>query len=278
MNNNLRDPFNLRRNLLTNNRGPAPSAAAALTQLNLLRTTATQVATQVSERVTETASEAIERGRQAVEDLNNSLREQREREQQARGKKTDDDSGSGNGSGDGDGDEDTDMSFTIPKNVPSFNNPQRALEDHLWGSTGVTARSPGQRGGPAGGIIGEGLGKVEGFLNPNRNTLPMYKDKPYAYPLSQRNRPLYKRKSCMAIALFLVVLVAYWVGFFGERPYDRLPSLKTSGWLQAEEAKAAKGNVDWLERRQRVVEAFELSWDAYDRYAWGKQHHPHVHD
>ncbi|ROW01645.1 hypothetical protein VSDG_02275 [Cytospora chrysosperma] len=266
MNNNFRDPFNLRRNLLTNNRGAAvPSAAAALTQLNLLRTTATQVATQVSERVTETANEAIERGRQAVEDLNNTLREQREREQQAKGKKTD-----------GDIDEDTDMSFTVPKNVPSFNNPQRALEDHLWGSSGVTARAPAQRGGPGGGgIIGEGLGKVEGFLNPNRNTLPMYKDKPYAYPLSQRNRPLYKRKSCMAIALFLVVLVAYWVGFFGEDAYDRLPSLKTSGWLQADEAKAAKGKIDWLERRQRVVEAFELSWDAYDRYAWGNdEFHP----
>ncbi|KUI62267.1 Mannosyl-oligosaccharide 1,2-alpha-mannosidase [Cytospora mali] len=265
MNNNLRDPFNLRRNLLlnnnnnNNNRGAAPTAAAALTQLNLLRTTASQVATQVSERVAETASEAIERGRQAVEELNNNLREQREREQQAKDKKTDED-----------------MSFTVPKNVPSFNNPQRALEDHLWGSSGVTARSSGQRGGPgAGGIIGEGLGKVDGFLNPNRNTLPMYKDKPYAYPLSQRNRPLYRRKSCMAIALFLVILVAYWYGLFGEEPYDRLPSLKTSGWLQAEEAKAAKGKVDWLERRQRVVEAFELSWDAYDRYAWGNdEFHP----
>ncbi|KUI66943.1 Mannosyl-oligosaccharide 1,2-alpha-mannosidase [Cytospora mali] len=231
----------------------------ARSTLNLLRTTASQVATQVSERVAETASEAIERGRQAVEELNNNLREQREREQQAKDKKTDED-----------------MSFTVPKNVPSFNNPQRALEDHLWGSSGVTARSSGQRGGPgAGGIIGEGLGKVDGFLNPNRNTLPMYKDKPYAYPLSQRNRPLYRRKSCMAIALFLVILVAYWYGLFGEEPYDRLPSLKTSGWLQAEEAKAAKGKVDWLERRQRVVEAFELSWDAYDRYAWGNdEFHP----
>lgn len=259
MNNNLRDPFNLRRSLLINNRGAAPTAAAALTQLNVLRTTASQVATQVSERVTETASDAIERGRQAVEDLNNTLREQREREQQAKGKKTDDE----------------DMSFTVPKNVPSFNNPQRALEDHLWAaSSGVTARAPGLRGavgGGGGGIIGDGLGKVEGFLNPNRNTLPMYKDKPFAYPASQRNRPLYRRKSCMAIALFLVVLVAYWCGFFGEEPYERLPSLKTSGWLQAEEA---KGKADWLERRQKVVEAFELSWDSYERYAWGKHHPP----
>lgn len=258
MNNNLRDPFNLRGNLLNkNNRGAPPTAAAALTQLSLLRATATQVATQVSERVTETANEAIERGRQAVEDLNANLREQREREQQARGKKSDEE----------------DMSFTIPKNVPSFNNPQRALEDHLWAASGVTARAPGNRGGAGGGIIGEGIGKVEGFLNPNRNTLPLYKDKPYAYPLSQRRRPFYRRKGCMAIALFLVVAVAYWFGFFGEEPYERLPSLKASTWLQAEEG----GKPDWLERRQRVVEAFELSWDSYERYAWGK-HHLHAHD
>lgn len=265
MNNNLRDPFNLRRNLLAsnnysnnnNNRGAAPNAAAALTQLSLLRVAASQVATQVSEKVTETASEAIERGRQAVEDLNNNLREQ----QVGKAKKSDED-----------------MSFTVPKNVPSFNNPQRALEDHLWGSSGVTARAPGHRAGlGGGGIIGEGLGKVDGFLHPNRNMLPMYKDKPFAYPPSQRNRPIYRRKSCMAIALFLVVLVAYWFGIFGDEPYERIPSLKTSGWLQAEEAKAAKGKVDWLERRQRVVEAFELSWDAYERYAWGKHHPPHLH-
>lgn len=248
MNNNLRDPFNLRRNLISNR---TPTAAAALTQLNLLRATATEVATQVTEKVQETAAEAIERGRQAVEDLNTNLRERELREQQAAGKK------------------DEDMSFAVPKNVPSFNNPQRALEDRVWGSTGVTARTAGHRGGAVGGIVGEGIGKVENFLNPNRNALPLYKDKPYGYPGSHRKRPFYRRKSCMAIALFLVVLVAYWFGIFGDEPYDKLPSLKTTDWLRADEKAAAKGKVDWLERRQRVVEAFELSWDDYERYGWG---------
>lgn len=255
MNNNLRDPFNLRRNL-TNNR--APTAAAALTQLSLLRATATQVATQVTEKVQETAAEAIERSRQAVEDLNTNLRERELRDQQAVGKRNED------------------MSFSIPKNVPSFNNPQRALEDRVWGSTGVTARTPGQRGGAIGGIVGEGLGRVENLLNPNRNSLPLYKDKPYGYPPSHRQRPFYRRKTCMAIALFLVVIVAYWFGIFGDEPYDRLPSLKTSDWLRADDKAAAKGKVDWLERRQRVVEAFELSWDAYERYAWGMYKVPSI--
>lgn len=282
MNNSLRDPFNLRRNLV-NNRGAAPTAAAALTQLNVLRETASQVANQVTERVAETAAEAIERGKQAVEDLNQNLREQRERALQ----KKDDDYTSYD---DVDDEKPTsvqvevaeeDMSFTVPKNVPSFSNPQRAIEDRLWASSGVTARTArgGGAGAGPGGIIGEGLDKFGGFLNPNKGTLPMYKDKPYAYPPSSRSRPFYRRKSCMAWALFLVVAVAYWLGLFSKGGYERIPSLRTSDWLKSD-SKTATGPANWLERRERVVEAFELSWDAYERYAWGMYspitHHQHA--
>lgn len=267
MNNSLRDPFNLRRNLLVNSR--APAAATAFTQLNLLRETASQVATQVTERVAETAAEAIERGKQAVEDLNQNLRDQRER---AKEKKDDDYSYDYEKHDDLDDEksdkDDRDMSFAVPKNVPSFTNPQRAVEDRLWSSSGVTARSARGGAGAGGGIIGDGLDKVGGFLNPNRGTLPMYKDKPYAYPPSSRARPFYRRKTCMAWALFLVLGVAYWLGFFGQDGYNRIPNLRTSDWLKAD-ANAPEGRVDWLERRDRVVEAFELSWDAYERYAWG---------
>jgi len=41
-------------------------------------------------------------------------------------------------------------------------------------------------------------------------------------------------------------------------------------WLQRSEESARK--IDWLSRRERVVEAFTLSWDAYERYAWGMLH------
>lgn len=270
MNNSLRDPFNLRRNLLVNGNGRAPAAQTAFTQLNLLRETASHVATQVTERVAETAAEAIERGKQAVEDLNQNLREQRER---AREKK-DDDYSPDYESIDEDGDEtegkdEEDMSFTIPKNVPSFTNPQRAVEDRLWSSSGVTARGGRGAAGAGSGIIGDSLDKVGGLLNPNRETLPMYKDKPYAYPPNTRTRPFYRRKSCMAWALFLVLAVAYWLGLFSKGGYEKIPSLRTSDWLNAEKnVPAAK--ADWQERRERVVEAFELSWDAYERYAWGR--------
>lgn len=269
MNNSLRDPFNLRRNILVN--GSTPAAATAFTQLNLLRETASHVANQVTERVAETAAEAIERGKQAVEDLNQNLRDQRER---AKEKKDDDYNYDHENQEDLDDEkEDKDMSFAVPKNVPSFTNPQRAVEDRLWSSSGVTARSARGGAGAGGGIIGEGLDKVGGFLNPNRGTLPMYKDKPYAYPLSSRSRPFYRRKTCMAWALFLVLGVAYWLGLFSKDGYDRIPKLRAGDWLQAD-AKAPQGTVDWLERRERVVEAFELSWDSYERYAWGMFHLP----
>lgn len=259
MNNHLRDPFNLRRNLL-NPANRAPGAANALAQLNILRTTASQVATQVTERVAETAAEAIERGKQAVEDL----REQRERGKE---KKDDDynqhnyDDNHNHSTQDPELDNEKDMSFTVPKNVPSFSNPQRALEDRVWGSSGVTARTA--RGGTGGGIIGEGLDKFGDFLNPNRGTLPLYKDKPYGYPPSSRSQPFYRRKRYMAWFLILVLAVAYWFGMFGQEA--RIPSLKSATWLKAE----GSGKVDWLERRERVVEAFELSWDSYKRYGWG---------
>lgn len=270
MNNSLRDPFNLRRNLLINS--SAPAAATAFTQLNLLRETASHVATQVTERVAETAAEAIERGKQAVEELNQNLRDQRERAKE----KKDDDYKHGYENQDDIDDEkdDKDMSFTVPKNVPSFTNPQRAVEDRLWSSSGVTARSARGGAGAGGGIIGEGFEKVGGFLNPHRGTLPMYKDKPYAYPPSSRPRPFYRRKTCMAWALFLVLAVAYWLGLFSKDGYDRIPKLRAGDWLQAD-ANAPAGKVDWLERRERVVEAFELSWDSYERYAWGMFHPLH---
>ncbi|KAF3764939.1 family 47 glycoside hydrolase [Cryphonectria parasitica EP155] len=249
MNNSLRDPFNLRRNLLDpTNRGPG--AANALTQLNLLRATASQVATQVTERVAETAAEALERGKQAVEDLNQNLRDQRER-----GKEKKDDDYNYNqphdGQGEGRSKDDEDMSFTVPKNVPSFTNPQRAIEDRLWSSSG----------------FGD-------FLNPNRAALPMYKDKPFAYPPSSRSRPFYRRKRYMAWFLFLVLGVAYWLGMFGKDGYERMPSFKSTSWLKSDESSTGD-KVDWLERRERVVEAFTLSWDSYARYGWGHDvYHP----
>ncbi|PFH60678.1 hypothetical protein XA68_10548 [Ophiocordyceps unilateralis] len=103
------------------------------------------------------------------------------------------------------------MSFSVPQNLPDFGAPHRDLEDRAWASVA-------RRGAGAGvGILNNVQDRVAGVFD--RESLPMYKDKPYT--------------------------------------------------------RTGRDGGDWLERRRHVVEAFELSWDAYERYAWGyDEYHP----
>lgn len=196
--------------------------------LSILKTTASRAAVDFTERAVEAGIHALEKSKQAVDDF--------------------------------------DMSFSVPKNVPSFSNPQRLVEDRVWGSSATA------RGGRASlhhnkhtGILG-GVQDRVGSLFDDRNGLPMYKDKPYAYPPSQRARPIWRRKRFLGFVLLLLSLL-YYFGAFG-RHHDTVVSAKPIwGWLTSgsEPEKVA----DWPKRRERVVEAFTLSWDAYERYAWG---------
>ncbi|KAM0564223.1 hypothetical protein ACHAPJ_000433 [Fusarium lateritium] len=135
------------------------------------------------------------------------------------------------------------MSFNMPRTVPSFDSRQRELEDRFWGS-----------------------GKSS-----NKSSLPMYKDKPYASPYDDEERPFYKRKRVLGIIALIVLTLIYWTGSSSK------PSTKrtvTTDWSYVGLSKNDK-KVDWDHRRDRVVEAFELSWDAYKRYAWGyDEYHP----
>lgn len=94
----------------------------------------------------------------------------------------------------------------------------------------------------------------------------MYKDKPYGYAPSMRLRPWWRRKKVLGIITAVVVFFLYLAGFFSGHP-----KAKTSGsalsWLGLSQEKS--GQVDWDERRRHVVDAFEVSWDAYERYGWG---------
>jgi mannosyl-oligosaccharide alpha-1,2-mannosidase len=175
-----------------------------------------------------------------------------------------------------------DMSFSVPKNVPSFSNPQRRQhEDRLWAAaTNSSSSSSSSRQRPT-----AALGGVHGLFSPkNGNGLPMYKDKPYMYPPGAGPRPLYRRKrgACGLLVLVLVVL-AWWAGLFagGESREQAVARLNKWGWIKQLQQEGDDGvggggrgkavkKKDWLERRQRVVEAMELSWDAYERYAWGR--------
>lgn len=128
-----------------------------------------------------------------------------------------------------------DMSFSMPKNVPSFNNPQRDLEDRFWGS----GASSNRKGG-----------------------LPMYKDKPYA---QSPDRPMWRRKRTVGIFTLVVLALLYFMGFLSRDGYKKKVNTDWSWMNESQE----KGKADWGNRRERVVEAFQISWDAYERYAWG---------
>jgi hypothetical protein len=191
----------------------------------ILRGTARQAAATVKQRVIEVGTQALESGKQAVEDMS---------------------------------------SFSVPKNIPSFTDPQRATENNVWGASGITARS---MNGHHGGVMGGVQNRVENFFEKNRD-LPMYKDKPYSYASSRRQRPLWKRKGVFGIAVSLFLIVLYLLGFFGKDGGPTKDMKDSWSWLQRLEKGGTQ--ADWLDRRERVKEAFTLSWDAYERYAWGK--------
>jgi endoplasmic reticulum Man9GlcNAc2 1,2-alpha-mannosidase len=207
---NVRDPFNLRRS----------------NALTILRATATQAAANITQGVFETGAQAIESGKQVVEDMS---------------------------------------SFSVPKNVPSFTNPQRELENRVWGASGVTVRSAAlhQNGGLGG--VQERLGSL---FDKNQD-LPMYKDKPFSYISSRRRKPFWQRKRLLALVGLFIMFGLYMMGVIGEENAKKRAKYSWN-WLQRPEESARK--IDWLSRRERVVEAFKLSWDAYDRYAWGMLH------
>lgn len=138
-----------------------------------------------------------------------------------------------------------DMAFSIPRNIPNFDDASRQLEDSAWSAL---------RGGKA----------MTGLMGRD-SSLPMYKDKPYNYAPSQRNRPLWRKKRLLGPFFTVAVVLVYLFGFGGKTQTEINPSKSGWSWMSTSD----KNTADWNERREKVVEAFQLSWDAYERYAWG---------
>lgn len=155
----------------------------------------------------------------------------------------------------------SDMNLSTPQRVPNFGDPNRDLEDHAWASL---SGASGRRGAANGGILNGVQDRVSNFFD--GDSLPMYKDKPYGYTPARRSRSLWRRKRVLGTLALAVLAVLYFTGFLTRGEAKRGPTAPGWRWLGTS---GEKSKADWNKRRQRVVEAFELSWDSYERYAWG---------
>ena len=140
------------------------------------------------------------------------------------------------------------MSFAVPRNVPHFDNSQRAHEDDSWARAGN----------------GNGIGNVLGGHG-EKKQLPLYKDKPYY--AQARRRPLWRKKRsviglCVGIFLLWLLLIRPWSSAKSE---DRHRPSGWLSWLSGE----AKNVALWEQRRDSVRNAFEKSWASYREHAWG---------
>ena len=108
-------------------------------------------------------------------------------------------------------------------------------------------------------------GKIDTFLD--QRELPMYKDKPYAYSGPKRTKGLLIRWRLVGGVVLTMLALIYWLSLSSTPPTGTRKQVKsesTWNWL----GKSAPA-VDWNARRDRVKEAFMLSWDGYEQYAWG---------
>ncbi|CAH0016323.1 unnamed protein product [Clonostachys rhizophaga] len=151
------------------------------------------------------------------------------------------------------------MAFDVPRNVPNFEANSRDLEDTAWSSL---------RGNPTRKVMHEVKDRVNGLFD--KDSLPMYKDKPFHHTPTHRNRRWWRKKrNLLGITLGFIFLL-YLLGFFSSSRKEAWTAERSWPW-----ERPSGGNVDWDARRKKVVEAFELSWDSYERYAWGyDEYHP----
>lgn len=119
------------------------------------------------------------------------------------------------------------------------------------------------------GNTANGIGqKLEGFFDSRQ--LPMYKDKPYSYVASRRKPSVYKRPQVLLGLLLGFLGLAYWLGIFPPIP-RRSRRVIEPGKIDLSRFRTALSVVDWDDRRERVKEAFALSWDGYEQNAWGER-------
>jgi mannosyl-oligosaccharide alpha-1,2-mannosidase len=98
----------------------------------------------------------------------------------------------------------------------------------------------------------------------------MYKDKPYAYPGRRKKLPWFRQKRMIAVVLSSLAFISWWFGILSPLSYftsdESSTQVKESGrtWFGSKVSVA-----DWESRAGKVKDAFKLSFNGYEKYAWG---------
>lgn len=108
----------------------------------------------------------------------------------------------------------------------------------------------------------------------NDRSLPLYKDKPYFAP--RRTTPRRGLKRILGV-FGLCALAFLWYFYYspdltswqGSHASD--PGFELWEWSQNLDSAPSKGPADWNMRREKVREAFMVSWDGYEKEAWGER-------
>ncbi|KAL1965638.1 hypothetical protein VTN77DRAFT_5315 [Rasamsonia byssochlamydoides] len=170
------------------------------------------------------------------------------------------------------------MSFQPTQSIPSFSSSQRPLEDSYWRPSAT--KSNGSLGGygfaKSENSGGSGASKLSSFFGGTRD-LPMYKDKPYFAPRRTAPKRVQRQVLYVIFGLFVITFIWVWLGGWGNVRNIR-PSTATGeelwNWVQSLDSEAEKGTarskrIDWEARREKVKDAFVVSWDGYEKYGWG---------
>lgn len=154
------------------------------------------------------------------------------------------------------------MSSYAPPNGPTHRHPE------TWNSAQSRFGEQPHVNGNGGGITEK---VSEFFASDRKEELPMYKDKPYAYP-GRRKRQWWQQRRYVAGALVSLAFLSWWFGILsplsyftsGETDIAGQQKSKSNRWFSSGEA------VDWDARAEKVRETFKTSFAGYEKHAWGR--------
>lgn len=138
---------------------------------------------------------------------------------------------------------------------------------------------PQRPGGRRSTLMGEKLNDISNMITGNapQSELPLYKDKPYSHPAATKYTPTSSRTRLILPILAALVFIFYISGGTSrlyphklenpEKEYQKRPVTTSFNDMLSDPSIATER---WEDRRERVKDAFKISWQAYEDNAWGK--------